>query len=123
GLDAKESMELEDREYLSNAEVAAVEFKVLPHNPYYELDLHRPYIDGVTLPCSCGGTMTRAKEVMDVWFDSGAMPFAQDHYPFENKEVIDGPGGLKGMFKKADAGYPADFISEGLDQTRGWFYS
>src|SRR3989338_7892226 len=61
--------------------------------------------------------MTRVKEVMDVWFDSGAMPFAQDHYPFENKALIDG-----GLFKKAK-GYPADFISEAIDQTRGWFYT
>jgi isoleucyl-tRNA synthetase len=76
------------------------------------LDLHKPFVDGVTFPCSCGGTMTRTPELIDVWFDSGAMPFAQWHYPFENKEKIDG-----------GAHYPADFICEGIDQTRGWFYS
>ena len=76
------------------------------------LDLHRPYIDQVTYPCSdCGGSMKRVPEVLDVWFDSGAMPFAQDHYPFEEKERIEGKG------------YPADFITEAIDQTRGWFYT
>jgi len=83
----------------------------LPHNENYELDLHRPYIDEVTLLCDCGGSLMRTKEVMDVWFDSGAMPFAQDHYPFQDKKWVDGPG------------YPADYISEAIDQTRGWFYT
>ena len=83
----------------------------LPVNEKNELDLHRPYIDEVNLTCECGGKLTRAKEVIDVWFDSGAMPFAQDHYPFENSKWVDGPG------------YPADFISEAIDQTRGWFYT
>src|SRR5207248_9440378 len=74
-------------------------------------DLHRPYIDRVTLPCQkCGGVMRRVADLIDVWFDSGAMPVAQFHYPFENAET----------FRKR---FPADFISEGLDQTRGWFYS
>jgi len=75
-----------------------------------ELDLHKPTMDEVKLKCECGGTMNRIPEVVDVWFDSGAMPYAQWHYPFENKEEFE---------KK----YPADFISEGVDQTRGWFYS
>ena len=76
-----------------------------------DVELHRPYIDDVTLPCpECGGTMRRVPEVIDCWFDSGAMPFAQHHYPFENKE----------LFQQQ---FPAKFISEGVDQTRGWFYS
>ncbi|MFA5126752.1 MAG: isoleucine--tRNA ligase [Patescibacteria group bacterium] len=75
-------------------------------------DLHRPFIDEIKLPCKCGGEMQRISEVMDCWFDSGSMPFAQNHYPFENKENID-----KGK------AYPADFISEAVDQTRGWFYT
>jgi len=75
-----------------------------------ELDLHRPYIDEVTLSCKCDGTMRRTPEVIDCWFDSGAMPVAQWHYPFENEE----------LFKDQ---FPADFICEGIDQTRGWFYS
>jgi len=75
------------------------------------IELHRPYVDDVHLKCpKCGGSMTREKDVIDVWFDSGAMPFAQWHYPFENKE-------------KFDKLFPADFINEGIDQTRGWFYS
>lgn len=82
----------------------------LPHNDRFELDLHKPYIDDVVLQKD-GKTFTRTPEVMDVWFDSGAMPFAQDHYPFQNKEWVDGPG------------FPADFISEAIDQTRGWFYT
>ncbi|MFH1184264.1 MAG: isoleucine--tRNA ligase [Chloroflexota bacterium] len=76
-----------------------------------DLDLHRPYIDEVTYVCpQCGGTMRRVKDLIDVWFDSGAMPFAQWHYPFENKE-------------KFASQFPADYICEAVDQTRGWFYS
>ena len=75
------------------------------------IDLHKPYVDDVLIDCrSCGGKMKRTPEVIDCWFDSGAMPFAQQHYPFENKE-------------RFDRQFPADFISEGIDQTRGWFYS
>lgn len=76
------------------------------------LDLHKPFVDGVTFACACGGTMKRTPELIDVWFDSGAMPFAQWHYPFENKDLID-----------SGDRYPADYICEGIDQTRGWFYS
>ena len=96
---------------------AIADLPVTPKNKSGEPDLHRPYIDEVTFDCSCGGKMIRVKEVMDVWFDSGAMPFAQDHYPFENKKEIDG-----GFFGR-HARYPADFISEAIDQTRGWFYT
>ncbi len=94
-----------------NAEVRELPFVPMPHNEQYELDLHRPYIDQVRLVSEDGEDMTRAKEVMDVWFDSGAMPFAQDHYPFENAERVE------------HGGYPADFIAEAIDQTRGWFYT
>jgi isoleucyl-tRNA synthetase len=73
-------------------------------------DLHKPYIDEVTLACECGGTMRRVPDVIDCWYDSGAMPFAQRHYPFENQA----------LFERT---HPADFISEALDQTRGWFFS
>ena len=76
-----------------------------------DVELHRPYIDEVTFPCpKCGKTMKRVPEVIDCWFDSGAMPFAQHHYPFENKDLF-------------EQQFPADFISEAVDQTRGWFYS
>jgi isoleucyl-tRNA synthetase len=98
-------------DFMANAEVRKVDFSILPHNKDYELDLHKPFIDDVKLECKCGGVMIRAKEVMDVWLDSGSMPFAQDHYPFENKKFVE------------KSNYPADFISEAIDQTRGWFYT
>ncbi len=87
------------------------EMAELSGNPENEkIELHRPYVDNVIVPCSCGGSMKRVPEVIDCWFDSGAMPYAQLHYPFENKE----------LFEKE---FPAQFISEAVDQTRGWFYS
>ena len=87
------------------------ELKSMSDNCPDNIELHRPFIDAVTLKCpECGGEMKRVPEVIDCWFDSGSMPFAQWHYPFENEE----------LFK---AQFPADFISEGVDQTRGWFYS
>ena len=77
----------------------------------YPDDLHKQYVDAITIPCKkCGGTMRRIPEVLDCWFESGSMPYAQNHYPFENKEYF-------------EQHFPADFISEGLDQTRGWFYT
>lgn len=76
----------------------------------HDIELHRPYIDEVKWECECGGTMVRTPEVLDCWFDSGSMPFAQWHYPFENKEIF-------------DEVFPANFISEAIDQTRGWFYT
>jgi isoleucyl-tRNA synthetase len=76
----------------------------------YPDDLHKHFVDEITIPCSCGKTMKRVPEVLDCWFESGAMPYAQSHYPFENKEFF-------------DSHFPSDFISEGLDQTRGWFYT
>lgn len=87
------------------------ELKSMSDNCPEDIELHRPYIDAVTIKCpECGGEMKRVPEVIDCWFDSGSMPFAQWHYPFENKEIF-------------DERYPADFISEAVDQTRGWFYS
>lgn len=87
------------------------ELKERSDNCPEEIELHRPFVDQVTMPCKdCAGTMTRVPDVIDCWFDSGAMPFAQWHYPFENKE----------LFEKY---FPAQFISEATDQTRGWFYS
>ena len=87
------------------------ELRELSDNCPADIELHRPYIDAVTLRCpECGGEMRRVPEVIDCWFDSGSMPFAQHHYPFENQELF-------------EAQFPADFISEAVDQTRGWFYS
>ena len=87
------------------------ELKSMSKNCPDDIELHRPYIDAVTITCpECGKEMRRTPEVLDAWFDSGSMPFAQHHYPFENHE-------------KFEAQFPADFISEAVDQTRGWFYS
>ena len=87
------------------------ELKSMSDNCPDEIELHRPYIDKVTAKCpKCGGVMHRVPEVIDCWFDSGSMPFAQWHYPFENKDIF-------------ERRFPADFISEAVDQTRGWFYS
>ncbi len=87
------------------------ELKSMSDNCPDEVELHRPFVDNVTIKCEkCGGQMKRVPEVIDCWFDSGAMPFAQHHYPFENKDLF-------------DKQFPADFISEAVDQTRGWFYS
>ena len=87
------------------------ELKEMSENCPEDIELHRPYIDEVTIKCpKCGKEMHRVPEVIDCWFDSGAMPFAQHHYPFENQEIF-------------EQQFPADFISEAVDQTRGWFYS
>ena len=87
------------------------ELKNMSDNCPDDIELHRPYIDAVTIKCpECGTEMHRVPEVIDCWFDSGSMPFAQNHYPFENKELF-------------ESQFPADFISEAVDQTRGWFYS
>ena len=87
------------------------ELRRLGANVPEDIELHRPYIDAVTIPCEkCGGVMHRTPEVIDCWYDSGSMPFAQWHYPFENKEIF-------------EANFPANFISEAIDQTRGWFYT
>ena len=87
------------------------ELREMSDNCPENIELHRPFIDNVTIRCTeCGGEMKRVSEVIDCWFDSGSMPFAQWHYPFENKEIF-------------ESQFPANFISEGVDQTRGWFYS
>ncbi len=99
---------------MHNAEVRTLDFTPLPHNDAYVLDFHRPYIDEVTLRDTDGEAMVRVPDVFDCWFESGSMPYAQNHYPFENLESFDAEKGI---------GFPAQFIAEGLDQTRGWFYS
>jgi len=101
------------KKVIQTAEFRRIEFKNLPFNEKLELDFHRPYIDEVKFYCpECSAMMTRTPEVIDCWFDSGSMPFAQHHYPFENKNLIE---------KKIQ--FPADFICEAIDQTRGWFYT
>jgi isoleucyl-tRNA synthetase len=138
GLDQKQAMELRQSRFdiIGNAEVSKLDFTPLPHNADYELDLHRPFIDEVELKTDDGTRLVRVPDVFDCWFESGAMPYAEAHYPFQEKQTP--PSGLSkeakkekfksefepkaGLFHKS-RGYPADFIAEGLDQTRGWFYS
>jgi len=92
------------------ADLRPLEFAPVPHNANYDLDLHRPYIDHVVLQDDEGLEYRRIEEVFDVWFDSGSMPYGQMHYPFENEQLF------------TESRFPANFIAEGLDQTRGWFY-
>ncbi|MEK7569297.1 MAG: class I tRNA ligase family protein [Patescibacteria group bacterium] len=108
GRNEREAMVLKSssEDFFKNGEVKPVKLIPLPRNDDFELDLHRPYIDEIILEKN-GKEFRRVKEVMDVWLDSGAMPFAQDHYPFDAKKIL----------------YPADYISEAIDQTRGWFYT
>jgi isoleucyl-tRNA synthetase len=98
--------------YLGLGEFKKANFFVLPRNEEGEIDLHRPYVDKIKFKCRCGGEKRRIEDVVDIWFDSGAVPFASRYYPFENKKEID-EGEL----------FPVDFIVEGVDQTRGWFYT
>lgn len=106
---------IETDEYdMHNAEVRPFLFIPLPHNDTYVLDFHRPYIDSLELVDTDGAQMVRVPDVFDCWFESGAMPYAQNHYPFEHLETFNPEKGI---------GFPAQFIAEGLDQTRGWFYS
>jgi isoleucyl-tRNA synthetase len=131
GLKPREAIDLRNgvHDFIKNSEVKVLPFSPIPHNDNFELDLHRPYIDDITFSCPIckeGGQMKRIPEVFDCWFESGAMPFAQNHYPFENLDKFDPRPNIFGraisLFKKP-FGFPAEFIGEGLDQTRGWFYS
>jgi len=119
GMTSKQTSEIKKTgdSYLETGKIKDLEFSYLPHNREYELDFHRPYIDEVKYEKD-GKTFTRIPDVFDTWIDSGSMPFASNHYPFK-KDAFDPKSGL---FKKSK-GFPADFIAEGLDQTRGWFYT
>ena len=125
--DTKEEICIGSVEELYNEIEKAVEAGVMPSNPlkdkgfilgdmsqenYDRIDLHRPYVDHIMLVSETGAVLKRELDLIDVWFDSGAMPYAQIHYPFENKELLDN-----------GTVFPADFIAEGVDQTRGWFYT
>ncbi len=118
GLTNKNASLLKEKsvDYVPTSHLVQFDFAPIPHNDDYELDFHRPFIDDVTF-MQAGKKMTRIKDVFDTWFDSGSMPFAINHYPFK-KDAFN-PGGLLTKSK----GFPADFIAEGLDQTRGWFYT
>jgi isoleucyl-tRNA synthetase len=112
--------------YPHKGEITELNFAPLPHNENYELDLHKPYIDEIKLNCVCGAKMQRVKEVMDVWLDSGTMPFSQDHWPFKSEKRLNLENSKRfdlGKFSPGRLQYPADFISEAIDQTRGWFYT
>jgi isoleucyl-tRNA synthetase len=121
GLSVDETISLrgQDDYFIKNAEIKELTVYQLPYNARFELDFHRPFIDAVTLSCECGAIMKRIPDVFDCWFESGSMSFASAHFPFGDRKRFDPD---RGVFKK-QVGFPADFIAEGLDQTRGWFYS
>ncbi len=112
GADAKKAIAIRNNKdaFLKTGEIINLKFVPLPHNKNYELDLHRPYIDKIEFSCSCGGKMKRIEDVFDCWFESGSMPYGQSHYPFSTPKNNFSP-------------VPAEFIAEGMDQTRGWFYT
>jgi len=117
-LDNDILIEIREKQYFNEAEYRELPLKNYPYDDRGELNLHRPYIDAIVLRCDqCDGEMHRVPEVVDAWFDSGAMPLAQWHYPFEHKKDIDTGN------NNQDVQFPADFITEGVDQTRGWFYT
>jgi isoleucyl-tRNA synthetase len=118
GLNDKQAADLKNQnvDFVSTGHFAEYNFNPLPHDDDYILDLHRPYIDEVTFTKN-GKEMRRIPDIFDGWVDSGSMSFAVPHYPFEDKAEL-----KSGLFKKTRA-FPADFIAEGLDQTRGWFYT
>lgn len=118
GLNKKQTLALKntEREFLRTGDIQVLDFAPIPHNDEYELDFHRPYIDEISFVQN-GKVFKRIPDVFDTWIDSGSMPFASAGYP-ESKSIFK-PGNF--FFK--DKGFPADFIAEGLDQTRGWFYT
>ena len=125
GLNRAQTIDTRGRNdhYILNAKPFRLDFTPLPHNEEYELDVHRPYIDDFKMKTAEGREMKRVEEVFDCWFESGSMPFGEAHYPFAEDALFQPKsGGLFSLFKKSK-GFPADFIAEGQDQTRGWFYS
>src|SRR5262249_36945748 len=109
GADDVRSLDIYKAANITPGQVEEVPFVPLPHNARYELDLHRPYIDEITLVDESGEEYTRISEVIDCWFESGSMPFAQDHYPFERPNW-------------KEENFPAGFVAEYIAQTRTWFY-
>lgn len=132
-------------DFMDNAELRKLDFTPLPHNDDFEIDLHRPYIDALEMVTADGHRLTRVPDVFDCWFESGSMPYGEAHYPFKKREAGSGEQGERSKEKgaglesgagsradvfqpessllKKSKGFPADFIAEGVDQTRGWFYS
>lgn len=136
--DGTEQMVIESVEQLKNEAQKAVDAGLMDSNPladfvvgdmskenYAKVDLHKNYVDAITLVSPSGKPMYREADLIDVWFDSGSAPFAQQHYPFENKELIDnGVEAFKnGTAPNGPSAFPTDYIAEGVDQTRGWFYT
>ncbi len=112
GMNEKMSIEIKENkdDFIKTGQIMKINFAPLPHDENYVLDLHRPYIDKIKFDCDCGGKAKRVPEVFDCWFESGSMPYGQAHYPFEQKEEF-------------EKNFSAEFIAEGVDQTRGWFYT
>lgn len=119
GATKEELVREREKRYMKPAELRTLEMNPVPKNADFELDFHRPYIDDLVLVAKDGTQLTRVPDVFDCWFESGSMPYGEHHYPFENLDTFNP---TPGWFRKS-RGYPADFIAEGLDQTRGWFYS
>ena len=139
GDTAEEYLRRREKEYIKQGELRHVALENYPYDEDGRLNLHRPYIDEITLQCGCGGDMRRILEVFDCWFESGSMPYGQHHYigkplkdfnPQAGEELARRSPGVAAdeegsvlRSSKSEGGFPADFIAEGLDQTRGWFYS
>ena len=135
GFSEKAINDRHDEFYPETAHCREIIPLVIPRDDTGLIDLHRPYVDEVVFPCGagdkksgkCDGNMKRVREVADVWYDSGAMPYAQDHFPFDGDALpADGVGSISARSKKKELyppAFPADYIAEGMDQTRGWFYT
>ncbi|MCX6757374.1 MAG: class I tRNA ligase family protein [Candidatus Nomurabacteria bacterium] len=123
GNDVKETLamilDVKDYHYFQNAEIKELDFTPISHNAKFELDFHRPYIDNINLICECGEEMKRIPEVLDCWFESGSMPFAQDHFPFDPEGKITSYGAGNSDWEKNN--FPAGFVAEYIAQTRTWF--
>jgi isoleucyl-tRNA synthetase len=115
GNNNKDLINLWSGDFLETGHMKQLDFVELPHNASFEVDFHRPYIDDVKFSCECGGSFNRVPDVFDCWFESGSMPYAESHFPFANQ--------CSSIDEFRASRFPADFIAEGLDQTRGWFYS
>ena len=110
GLSNIEVVALKNPGFIKNTEIRELRYRDIPRNETGEADFHLPYVDEVALHCSCGGDLTRIRDVFDCWVESGSMPYAEKHYPFENRKLF-------------EENFPADFIAEYIAQTRGWFYT
>ncbi|HVO28661.1 MAG TPA: class I tRNA ligase family protein [Candidatus Paceibacterota bacterium] len=121
---AVEEKENRKGDFVKFAEIRELSLRTVPRDDMGAVDLHRPFVDGIFLTCpKCGGKMKRVPEVADVWYDSGAMPYAQNHFPFGGSAKAAKGVGTPGAALPHPPAFPADYIAEGMDQTRGWFYT